>query len=134
MLGVGDPACPHRSEDELVDPTCSELWSPLAQSGAQWGAGRTQDSNVLYTPRPGLSRPESADIFSAPFSPENFFIYHPEPWLCALEEWGFSRIVASSQGRESGQWLSLGLLCDLGQLVYLWEFQSDVGEWCTTQG
>lgn len=35
VQGVGDPACPRRSEDELVDPTCSELWSPLAQSGAQ---------------------------------------------------------------------------------------------------
>lgn len=38
VQGVGDPACPRRSEDELEDPrACAELWSPLAQSGAQWG-------------------------------------------------------------------------------------------------
>lgn len=75
VQGVGGPACPHRSEDELVDPTCSELWSPLAQSGAQWGCWQDAGLNVLSTPRPGLSRPESADMFFVPCSrPRTFFI------------------------------------------------------------
>lgn len=55
VQGVGDPAC-HRSEDDLVDPTCSELWSPLAQSGAQWGFWQVAGLNVLYTP--GLVYPD----------------------------------------------------------------------------
>lgn len=122
---VGDPACPRRSEDELVDPTCSNLWSPLAQSRAQWGCWQDKwDSMCFNTPRPGHSRPESADMFCGPFSPENFFILQPVPWLCAFGGMG----VLKGPGKQPwmGEWavalcwiccVTLDKWCTLGVLV-----------------
>lgn len=95
--------------ETLRAPTAVRMswWIPRARSfGAPWR--RVARSVGAGTPRPGLSRPESADMFCAPFSPENFFILQPVLWLCALEEWGFSRILASGHGWESVQWRSAG--------------------------
>lgn len=106
---VGDPACPRRSEDELVDPTCSDLWSPLAQSRAQWGCWQDKWDSMCFTPL-GLVTPDQnlRTCFVARSLPRTFSSSNQCHGFVHLEEWGFSRVLASSRGWESGQWRSAG--------------------------
>lgn len=118
--GVGDPAFPRRSEDELVDPTCSELWCPLVQSGAQ--SGVLARLSVLYTPL-GLASPDQnlRTCFVLLSLPRTFSSSNRCHGFVHRRNGGSQ---GSWQAAKDGRWGSgalLGLLCDLGHMVYLWE-------------
>lgn len=117
--GEGDPACPRRSEDELVDPTCSELWCPLVQSGAQWGGGGA-GWILCFTPL-GLAYPD--------LNLQTHFVLRslPRTFSSSNQRHGF---VHWRNGGSQGSWQAamdgrvgsgalLGLLCNLGHMVYL---------------
>lgn len=145
VQGVGDPARPRRSEDELEEPTCAELWSPLVQSAAQWGCWHSAGcrTHCPLHPSPAWSIQTRICARSC-FLPRSL----PRTFSSSNQCHGFvHRRNQGSQGswqsdmdlgeaRENGRVNSralLGLLCDLGQMVYLWESQCDVGEWYSTQ-
>lgn len=96
----------------------------LEPPGAEWSAvgvlAGQAGLNVFYTPRPGQSRPESADMFCGPFSPENFFILQPAPWLCAFGGMG----VLKDPGKQPwmGEWA----------VALCWICCVTLDKWCTS--
>lgn len=128
----------------LLAPTAVRMswWIPHARSfGAPWrrvehsgGASRTQDS--MCFPPLGLVYPDQnlRTCFLCPVLARELFLSSNQ--CHGFVHWRNGASHGSWQAAMDGRVGSgalLGLLCDLGQTVYLWKSRSDVGEWCTTQ-
>lgn len=143
--GVGDPARPRRNENELEDPTC--VHGALEPPGAEWGAvgvlvlRRMQDS-LSFTALIGLVGPDQnlRSCFLPRSLPRTFassnqcrgFVH----WRNQGSQGSWQAAMDLGEARENGREGSsalLDLLCDLGRMVYLWESQLGVGDWCITQ-
>lgn len=134
--GVGDPARPHCNEDELEDPTCVR-GGALEPPGAERSAvgvlalRRMQDS-LSFVPRMGLifSDQTLRSCFLPRSLPRTFsssnqchgFVH----WRNQYSQGSWPAAMDLRQAQEKGRVGSsalLDLLCDLGQMVDLWESQ-----------
>lgn len=132
--GVGDPARPHRNEDELEDPTCVR-GGALEPPGAERSAvgvlalRRTQDS-LSFAPLMGLifSDQTLRSCFLPGSLPRTFsssshgFVH----WRNQYSQGSWPAAMGLGEAQEKGRVGSsalLDLLCDLGQMVDLWESQ-----------
>lgn len=136
VQSVGDPARPRRSEDELKDPTCAELWSPLVQTEAQWGCWHSAGHRTHCPLYPSSACSAQTRIWSC-FLPRSLPRTFSSSNQChgfvhwrnqgSRGSWHAAMDLGEAPGEgKVGRNALLGLLCDLGQMVYLWESQYDV--------